>query len=186
MIKDSGNRREFETGAVRDIQEEWKPVKGYEGLYEVSDHGRVKSLRKNTRIADKEHNIMLQKDDGKGYLRVNLYKNGVCKAELVSRIVANAFIQNPNNLPIVGHWDDDKKNNTVDNLYWTDTAENNSHNGKLDKLHKAHKDKIDVIAKKLSIKVVGVSVDEAEEIFFLNLCTKQKKWGLTLQKFPYA
>ena len=81
-------------------------------------------------------------------------------------MVANAFIQNPNNLPIVGHWNDDKKNNTVDNLYWTDTAENNRHNGKLDKLHKAHKDKIDVIAKKLSIKVVGVSVDEAKEIFF--------------------
>ena len=155
MIKDSGIRREI-----------WQPVKGYEGLYEVSNQGRVKSLRKNTRITDKQQNIMLQKDDGKGYFRVNLYKDGICKAELVSRLVANAFIQNPDNLPIVGHWDDNKKNNSVENLYWTDSAENNSHNGKLEKLHKAHKDKIDVIAQKLSIAVVGYAIDGSEVVFF--------------------
>ena len=145
------------------MSEEWRPVVGYEGLYEVSNAGRVRSLRKKTRIKDKESNVMRQKFDNRGYLRVNIY-NGKCKAELISRMVAKAFIPNPNNLPQVGHMDDNKLNNHVSNLYWTDSRENNHHNGKMDRLHAMHKAKISQIAQKLSMPVIGISIADGTEI----------------------
>lgn len=148
------------------VYEEWKPVEGYEGLYEVSNLGNVKSLYGKTRICDKANCIMRKKFDNRGYYRVNLHKDGKCKAELLSRIIAKAFIPNPENLPMVGHFDDNKLNNSVENLYWTNAAENNRHNGKLEKFHEAHRKNIDVIRKKLSIKVVGTSIDGTERITF--------------------
>ena len=101
------------------MHEVWKPIKNYEGLYEVSNFGNVKSLYKNTRINDKKGCILHPKTDNHGYFRINLYKCGKCKSELVSRLVANAFIENVNDLPMVGHMDDDKQNNKVGNLYCT-------------------------------------------------------------------
>lgn len=145
--------------------EEWRDVVGYEDLYSVSDRGRVKSKRVKTRIADKETLIMREKIDDKGYSRVNLHKDGRCKAELVSRLVANAFVPNPDNLPHVGHNDDVKANNDASNLYWTNPYENNRHNGKLERFHEAHNQSIDIIAKKLSVRVKGVS-NNGEEIIF--------------------
>ena len=122
-----------------------------------------------TRIIDKQERIMREKVDDKGYLRVNLHKNGICKSELVSRLVAKAFIPNPNDLPQVGHDDDIQTNNRVDNLYCTDAVENNRHNGKLERLHEAHHRNIGLIAEKLSTKIKGVSIDGTEEIKFDSL-----------------
>jgi hypothetical protein len=164
-IKDSGNRREL-----------WKSVKGYEGLYEVSNLGRVRSKRVNTRITDKTDRVMKQKVDNHGYYRVNLHKNGKMKAYLVSRMVAEAFIFNPGNLPQVGHANDDKTDNTIDNLYWTDSKENNNHNGKMEKFQKAHNDKIMLIAEKLSIKVVGTNINTGKKLFF-NSMQETKNYG---------
>ena len=109
---------------------------------------------------------MRQKRDNHGYMRVNLHKDGVCKSELVSRLVAKAFIPNPNNLPHVGHNDDIKSNNHVSNLYWTDYKENNYHNGKLERFQAAHNDKIDIIADKLSVSVKAIALDGSHELIF--------------------
>lgn len=176
MIKDSGERRTFSTGSVRDIQEEqWVGVIGFENEYEVSNKGRVRSLYLKTRVADKGGRILKQKTDSHGYLRVNLYKNGAFnKAALVSRLVATAFIPNPQDLPQVGHWDDDKKNNDVTNLYWTDAKENNSHNGKMERFQKSHRDNIHDIARKLSIQVVGISEETGEKLLFSSMHEAEK------------
>lgn len=163
------------------IKEIWKPVKGYEGLYEVSNIGRVKSKRANTRIADKTDRIMKQKVDSHGYYRVNLYKNGKMKAYIVSRMVAEAFIPNPTNLPQVGHANDDQTNNTVENLYWTDSKENNNHNGKMEKFQKLHNEKIRLIAEKLSIKVIGTNIATGEKQFF-NSMQETEKYGFVPAK----
>jgi hypothetical protein len=109
---------------------------------------------------------MRKKLDNKGYYRINLHKDGKCKAELLSRIIAKAFIPNPENLPMVGHYDDNKLNNSIENLYWTNAAENNRHNGKFEKFQEIRKQKMNIIREKLSIKVVGVSFDGAEKIAF--------------------
>lgn len=156
------------------VVEKWKDIVGYEGLYKVSTLGRVKTLHENTRIADKNTRIMRQKEDTQGYYRVNLYKDKKCKSELVSRLVATAFIENPYNLPHVGHMNDNKKDNTVTNLYWTEPYENNRHNGKLERLQKAHKNKIKTIAKKLSMKIIGTSIENGSCVSFESMQMAQR------------
>lgn len=149
--------------------EEWRPVVGYEGLYEVSSIGRVRSLRKNTRIVDKTENIMRQKNDNKGYFRVNLHKDGKCKAELVSRLVARAFIPNPNGYKQVGHDDDNKKNNTVENLYWTHPQENLMHNGLHLRIRDLRQKNIHKIVDALSVPVIATNMKTGEETRFSSM-----------------
>lgn len=158
--------RVFETGAKR---EEWRACVGYEGLYEVSNIGRVRSLYRKTRIKDKGSSVMSLKTDQHGYYRVNLHKDGKCKGELVSRLVAQAFIPNPDNLPHVGHDDDNKKNNIIDNLYWTDAKENNNHNGKMERFQALHQEKIEQIADALSRPVISIDVDTKEICFYKSI-----------------
>lgn len=112
------------------------------------------------------HLIMKQKLDDKGYFRVNLYKDKLSKTFLVSRLVAQAFIPNPGNMPMVGHNNDIKIDNRVANLYWTDALENNYHNGKYDQFVKARNSKINTIADKLSKPVKGISLSTGNEVYY--------------------
>lgn len=99
-------------------QEIWKDIEGYEGLYQVSNFGRVKSLG-----FDKWHKgkILKPQLDGKGcYFMVCLHKDKTIKHENIHRLVAKTFIPNPKNLPCVNHKDECKTNNKADNLEWCD------------------------------------------------------------------
>ena len=86
------------------MEEEWRNIEGYEGLYKVSNYGRVLGVKRNK---------ILKPGVDKGYFVVILYKEGVRKCVRVHRLVAAAFIPNPQNLPQVNHKDEDKKNNFV-------------------------------------------------------------------------
>lgn len=97
------------------MQEIWKTVKDYEGLYEVSNLGRIKSLPRNGTI--KEEKILKQYEDRYGYFYVGL-RNKKQKKNKVHRLVAEAFINNKENLSQINHIDENKKNNRVDNLEW--------------------------------------------------------------------
>ena len=99
-------------------KEYWKPIKGYEGLYEVSNLGRVKSLK-----FGKERMLKVSKDK-KGYLHVVLCKENILKTYYVHRLVAEAFIDNTDNLPCVNHKDENPQNNVVSNLEWCDAKYN--------------------------------------------------------------
>lgn len=92
------------------MKENYKNIVGYEDLYEVSDTGLVRN-----KVSGK---ILKPGKDGKGYLRVRLYKDGEWKMYRIHRLVAEAFIPNPLNLPQVNHIDQNKSNNNVDNLEW--------------------------------------------------------------------
>lgn len=108
-------------------EEIWKPVVGYEGLYEVSSYGRVRSLdRYDSRNCFRKGELM-NFFYGCGYLKVVFCKNGIAKKYLVHRLVAQAFIPNPDNLPQVNHIDEDKSNNCVENLEWCDSKYNNNY-----------------------------------------------------------
>ena len=103
------------------MREEWRPVIGYEGLYEVSNMGRVKSLKRT--VWDNRgyyrtvpERILKPVDKGMGYLYVLLWKDGKGKNCRINRLVAIAFIPNPYNLPEVNHIDQNKENNCVSNL----------------------------------------------------------------------
>ena len=95
----------------------WCSIKGFEGLYEVSDKGRVKS------IGYGKERILKPGRNKDGYLLVSLYKN-IEKICYVHRLVAQTFIPNPNNLPQVNHKDENKTNNSVQNLEWCDRKYN--------------------------------------------------------------
>lgn len=112
------------------INEVWKPIMGYVGLYEVSNFGRVRSVDRWTK-----HTYGMQLKKGKilklhktgDYLQVALHKNNVSKTYYIHRLVADAFIPNPDNLPCVGHKDENPENNCADNLYWTTYEANNNY-----------------------------------------------------------
>lgn len=99
----------------------WKDVKEYEGLYQISDEGQVKSLGNNKSRKEK---ILKPTKNRDGYLQVPLCKNGKRKTIKIHRLVAEAFISNPDNLPEVNHKDENKINNCVENLEWCDRKYN--------------------------------------------------------------
>lgn len=106
------------TDEILYTNEKWIDIEGFQGLYRISDYGRVKSLRsgKETLFKLDENNC--------GYYRVTLYKDKKRYRFLVHRLVAEHFIPNPNSLPIVNHKDETTYNNCVSNLEWVSDSEN--------------------------------------------------------------
>ena len=105
------------------MNEEWRDIKEYEGKYQVSNLGRVKSLNYNNTKKEK----ILKSRNNRGYLCVTLYKEGKSKTCKVHRLVAQAFIENSNNYLEVNHKDENKTNNCVENLEWCTRKYNNSY-----------------------------------------------------------
>ena len=129
------------------MEEIWKDIEGYEGLYQVSNLGRVRSL---DRIAERERDgysynipikgrILKPRPLKKGYLHVSLsHGNRQFCNKQVHRLVAETFIPNPHNLPQVNHIDENKVNNRVDNLEWCDNKQNSDHGTRNKRISKAN------------------------------------------------
>ena len=104
--------------------EDWKSIEGYEKLYEISNLGRVKSLNYN---GTKKEKILKPSIDKDGYLGVVLCNNGNKKSFRVHRLVAMAFIPNPQNLPIINHKNQIVNDNRIENLEWCNYVYNNNY-----------------------------------------------------------
>ena len=148
------------------MKEEWRTAvydgEIYEGLYKVSNLGRILSLNyRNTGKAE----LKKPSDDGYGYLQVQLWKNGKYKMCRVHRLVAETFLSNPENLPEVNHKDEDKTNNFVflnedgsvdkekSNLEWKSPKDNCNHGTRNERIAKANTNG------KLSKRVLQLSLD---------------------------
>src|ERR1700721_2323242 len=109
----------------------WKPIKGYDGLYEVSNFGRVKSLArkmiKGKNIFYSKERILKHQKMITGYYLIILSLDKITKGFLIHRLVGNAFIENPNNHLIINHIDGIKTNNYYKNLEWCSQKYNNHH-----------------------------------------------------------
>ena len=120
-------------------EEVWKPIKDYEGLYEISNLGRVKSL--NYKKTGKEK-ILKNVENNYGYLMVGLTKNGKQKLFLVHRLVAEAFIPNPENKPCIDHINTIRTKNYVWNLRWVTHEENSNNPLTKNKMSENHREQI--------------------------------------------
>jgi hypothetical protein len=105
-------------------QEIWKDIKGYEGLYQISNYGNIKRIKSRGRF-------LKGSVTNKGYRMVVLTKEKKERRIFVHRIIAQAFIPNPDNYPIVNHKNAQKEDNSISNLEWTTIALNNKHAGSL-------------------------------------------------------
>lgn len=117
---------------INNKQESWKNIKGYETFYKISSLGRVKSLAKTITRKDGEVKNLSEKIikpflTKKGYKQIVLTKDGDKKKHYIHRLVAQAFIPNPNNLPEVNHINEDKLDNEVVNLEWLSRIDNMRH-----------------------------------------------------------
>lgn len=108
------------------MKEIFKPIPGYENLYEVSNLGNVKSLGNGNSNASKER-LLKQNNDSNGYPQVKLYKDGKGKLFKVSRLVGIVFVANPKKKPEINHVDENKENNFYKNLEWSTRKENCNH-----------------------------------------------------------
>lgn len=127
-------------------EEIWKDVEGYEGLYQISNLGNVKSLdryvkQKDNKIKHIKEKMLTSHDNNRGYLAVNLSKDGKTKTHTVHRLIATAFIPNPENKPCIDHINAIRTDNRIENLRWATYSENNSNPICLEKKSKVHKGK---------------------------------------------
>ena len=161
------------------MKEIWKNIDGYEGLYQVSNLGRVKSLEKfiYDTINRTQHNKERILKPGKsktGYLQVILCKDRKIKTFSVHRLVAMTFLENPNNLETVHHIDEDKTNNKVSNLEWTTQKKNVQYSCGI---------KIKCLDIKTNETIYFSSINEAAN--FLNTECSVISYSLYISKKPY-
>lgn len=123
---------------------EWKEIEGYEGYYEVNNTGEIRSVERmiidvNGKQYHRKSQVLRKQISKDGYYKVVLNKDGKSKTFLLHRLVAQAFIPNPDKLPQINHKDENRLNNNIENLEWCDPKYNcnyGTHKQKLSELFK--------------------------------------------------
>lgn len=120
------------------VEEVWKPVLGYENYYEVSNLGRIRRSAYNN--PHHNSNGLLKPSIRRGYYHVVLCVNGVHKSFNIHRLVASSFIPNPSSLPYVNHKDENKLNNSIENLEWCSARYNTNYGSNLERRGKTRRE----------------------------------------------
>ncbi|TFV23365.1 hypothetical protein E4T75_10110 [Staphylococcus saprophyticus] len=147
------------------MEEIWKDIEGYEGLYMVSSHGRVWGCKRKI--------IMKQRCNRDGYLKIGLRKNGGQKTFLSHRLVSLAFLPHVEGKKYVNHVDENKTNNRLNNLEWCTARENNMHGTRTEKAVKKIKqtrkerNPWENAVRNMSIPIVGINKDDI--VFFKSM-----------------
>lgn len=161
--------------------EVWKDIKNYEGIYQISNFGNIKSLDRITfngrRHTYSQGKFLKLSKTANGYIKIMLRKNNKSITELVHRLVAESFLSNNDNKQLVNHIDKNKSNNTLHNLEWSTYSENQRHSISLmskedvERFSKCNVGKIAPNARLVLDTQTGIfynSVREASDIFKLN------------------
>ena len=149
------------------MNEIWKDIKDYEGIYQVSNIGRVKRV-------DTDRILKGCKNRG-GYLRVRLSKNNLASNKRIHRLVAQAFIPNTENKSQVNHIDEDKTNNRVDNLEWSTAKENSNHGTRNER-----------VSKTLSVPIIATNLTTGESTEFYGSRECARQLGLNRSCIMYV
>lgn len=169
------------------MKEIWKDIKGYEGLYQISNLGEIKSL--NYRQTGKEK-IMKPYKANNGYLKIGLNKNGIRKIMYIHRLVAETFIPNLNNYTEINHNDENKENNEVNNLKWCNHKYNINYGTRIERFKKSKSRSViqlslsgEVIKKWSSIKEASKAVNCCDS--HISKCCKGKYKSAGGYKWKY-
>ncbi|MCF1632931.1 NUMOD4 domain-containing protein [Tetragenococcus koreensis] len=159
------------------MKEIWRTIVGYEGFYEVSSLGKVRSLKRSIEqkgdvkhIRVMEGRVLKHNLDRNGYHKVVLSKNGKTKTFKIHRLVAKAFILNTDNLPQVNHIDEDKTNNCVSNLEWCTAKQNINYGTRIKRQRVARGKKVEGIDSKGNIVFKFGTIREAAKYGFSHQC----------------
>ena len=159
------------------MNEQWKPIKGFEGFYEVSSLGNVRSLDRPWKDGwgnpcIRKGKVLAPQPNSRGYKRIELKANGKKERHFVHRLVAIAFVENPNNLPVVNHKDFNIVNNCADNLEWTTQNGNYQYSfvrGRYERTAKWKAKQKETMLKKVGKAVVGTDQQTGEKIKFISV-----------------
>lgn len=147
------------------MEELWRDIEGYEGLYQVSNLGRVKSFDTKDKLDRiRKGRVLKGRKDKYGYIQVGLYKQGAASKKKIHRLVAEAFISNPENKPEVNHIDEDKTNNIISNIEWVTPKENLNHGTRNER--SSRKQSIPIIA-------TNLNTGEYREFYGSRECARQ-------------
>lgn len=138
------------------MTEIWKDIEEYEGLYQVSNLGRVKRIKSDRILKGCKHI--------NGYLGVTVYKNSIAYTKYIHRLVADSFIPNTENKPQINHIDENKTNNVISNLEWSTAKENSNHGTRTERSSKTQS--IPIIA-------TNIKTGESTEFYGSNECARR-------------
>ena len=120
---------------MNDEKEIWKEIPGFDGKYLASNLGKIASIHKG----DKSNPKILKQSKNNGYMVTHVVKDGKMRLIYTHRLVALAFIENPNNYPIINHKDENRTNNVVENLEWCTISYNNCYGTRVAKIKEKRK-----------------------------------------------
>lgn len=147
-------------------REIFKPIKGYEGLYSVSNFGNVKRETTKAKFGtgnyERAEHTLKQRKNNAGYCMVDLYKGNIRSQFLVHRLVALAFVPNPNNYPIVNHKDEIPTNNNSENLEWCTQKYNMNYGTCAERIGKSNSKKVVMLSKNMKKIETFDSIIDAE------------------------
>jgi Mor family transcriptional regulator len=163
----------------------WKPILNYQSIYEVSENGDVKRIAETNNQYAKGH--ILKHNIINGYAHVQLHKSGKVKSMRVHRLVAMAFLDNPNNKPHVNHLDGDKLNNHLSNLEWCTPSENQLHKHRvLNKTHRKYTLTTNQIDEIIKLRLTGMRLHELSYMFKIPVDTLHKLLSKNNMKTGYG
>ncbi len=146
------------------MQNKWKEIVGYENYYEISSDGYVRAKQRKVKsrygYRTIKSKILKPCIDRDGYYKITLCKNNIKKTKTIHRLVAEAFLENPYNLPVINHKDENKLNNNVSNLEWCTVKYNTNYGDGIEK--RASKRRVPIIAINNNITLYFSSIREAE------------------------
>ena len=160
----------YRLNLLKDMKEIWKDICGYEGIYKISNKGRVLALEKDIMrgkgyktLVHQPEMLLVPTVDKWGYWGVNLWKNAKLKRIKVHRLVAEHFLPNPLGLKYINHKDENKANNRVENLEWCTTAYNNTYGSRVERMCLAKFKPVEQYTKSGEFVARYGSLNEAQE-----------------------